>query len=498
MIKHWLGNSLWMLANARAHRRCRLARRDPRRAQERLLFGFLRRNGDTEYGRRHRYAKIRTVREFQEAVPIVRYENLEPWIGRIREGHANVLTAEPVLMMEKTSGSSGPAKYIPYTASLRREFQEAVGAWMYDLFTHRLALLGGAQYWSISPVAREREVTPGGLPVGFDDDTAYLDPFSRAVTGWVMAVPGGVGRAPDWEACRRATLDHLMRCRDLRFISVWNPSFLSILVRGLPAGTKPRDLWPDLAVISCWTDGASARFVAELRALFPGVEIQGKGLLATEGVVSFPEASRPAPSLAITSHFLEFVDEDGRARLVDELEAGATYSVVLTTGGGFARYALGDRVEVVAPGAVRFVGRAGGVSDLCGEKLSEAFVAPLLDEAAARFGLGGFVMLAPEWADPPRYVLLSDSDAAKAAADWLETRLRAAVHYGYCRRLGQLGPVEGIRIPGAADRYLRACAALGRRAGGVKPPGLCRELGWRRRLEGAEGAVERNAFAQLA
>ena len=53
----------------------------------------------------------------------------------------------------------------------------------------------------------------------------------------------------------------------------------------------------------------SARFLPELRALFPGVEIQGKGLLATEGVISIPLMGRPAPVPAVTSHFLEFLDE---------------------------------------------------------------------------------------------------------------------------------------------------------------------------------------------
>src|SRR5438046_2976776 len=94
--------------------------------------------------------------------------NARAWLRyRHARGEPGVLTTEPVVMMEKTSGSAGAAKYVPYTASLRREFQEAVGAWMFDLFTRRPGLLAGAQYWSISPAARQREFTPGGLPVGF-------------------------------------------------------------------------------------------------------------------------------------------------------------------------------------------------------------------------------------------------------------------------------------------------------------------------------------------
>src|SRR5262249_13673533 len=149
-------------------------------------------------------------------------------------------------------------------------------------------------------------------------------------------------RIPDMEENRRVTLRHLMRCPDLRFLSVWNPSFLTTLMSRLPAGTRPLDYWPRLELISCWTSAISARFLPELKELFPGVEIQGKGLLATEGVVTFPELGRPAPSPAVTSHFLEFVGDDGKARPVDELETGARYRVLITTGGGLARYDLGD------------------------------------------------------------------------------------------------------------------------------------------------------------
>jgi hypothetical protein len=485
MIRCLLTNALWMASSAPAAWRFHRAWRDPRRHQQRLLAEFLRRNAETAYGRKHRYGKLLTVEQFQESVPIVSYDHLEPWIERIRRGEPNVLTAEPVVAVEKTSGSAGAAKYIPYTRTLLREFGRAIGAWMYDLFRHEPSLLGGRHYWAISPLARRPEVTPGGVPVGLDD-AAYLGRLSRWVSRAVMAVPGDVGRAADIEACRRATLAHLARCPDLRLISVWNPSFLTILVDRLPPGTRPSELWPKLRLISCWTSAGATRFVGELKERFPGVTIQGKGLLATEGVVSVPLVGRPAPAPAITSHFLEFVGDDGRARLVDELEVGRRYRVLMTTGGGLARYSLGDLVEVVAPRAIEFVGKADNVSDLCGEKLSEGFVGRVLDEVAARRGLASFLMLAPEWSRPPRYLLFAETPDAPAIADEVETALRASVHYDYCRRLEQLGPLQGVAVRHATEGYLRGCEALGQRASTVKPACLRRELGWRERLEATD------------
>jgi hypothetical protein len=490
MIGCLLANGLGTLANAPAYLRFRRALRQPRQTQQRLLLRFLRRNAGSEYGRRHGYAAIRSVREFQERVPIVTYDDLEPWVERICNGQPNVLTTDPVLRLEKTSGSSAAVKYIPYTASLLAEFQSAVGAWMLDLFTRRPRLLGGAQYWSISPAAREKEVTSGGLSVGFDDDTDYFRPLERWLLRQVIAVPGSVCRVPDIETNRWLTLDYLTRCRHLRFISVWSPSFLTLLMSRLPAGTRPRDLWPDLQLISCWTSGGSARYVAELRDLFPGVEIQGKGLLATEGAVSIPLVGGPAPVPALTSHFLEFVGADGRARLVDEVEVGARYRVLLTTGAGFARYALGDLVEVMAPCAIEFVGRADSVSDLCGEKLNETFVGRVLEEAASEFGLRGFVMLAPEESRPPRYLLFVEPPADAALASFVDRRLRSAFHYDYCRKLGQLGPIEVVRVLNAADRYLQGCIALGQRAGNVKPAYLRCEFNWREWLDAGAAPIE--------
>src|SRR5690606_36641210 len=103
-------------------------------------------------------------------------------------------------------------------------------------------------------------------------------------------------------------------------------------------------------------------------------------LLATAAVVTIPyETMKP---VAITSHFFEFRDHRGDIRRAHELEHGHMYEVIVTNGAGLWRYALGDMVEcdghLADTPSLRFLGRKGNVSDLRGEKLSEAFVAESL------------------------------------------------------------------------------------------------------------------------
>src|SRR5580704_7845901 len=121
-------HAAWLASCWAPYRSLRRAQKNPAVAQAALLDRLLRANASSAYGQKFGFGRLRTAREFQSAVPIVGYEEIRPWVERIKAGEQAVLTEEPVLMLEKTSGSSSAAKYIPYTASLRREFQRAVGA----------------------------------------------------------------------------------------------------------------------------------------------------------------------------------------------------------------------------------------------------------------------------------------------------------------------------------------------------------------------------------
>ena len=522
-------NYAWMLSCRGELRAYHRATRDVENAQWKLLREILQRNGATEYGRLHGFGSIRDAREFQDRVPTADYEQLQPWIQRIAAGERNVLTRDPVRLLEPTSGTSGGEKLIPYSAPLRRQFQRGVSAWIADLFTHRLAVRRGRAYWSLSPPLGPKRHSLGGIPIGFDDDSAYLSGVQRRLVERVLVTPPASSRMADLEGLRYDTLRCLLAAADLSLISVWSPTFLTALLAPLPEwadricfdlehesrqgarraaelraifhgasnlAEQLQQIWPHLALISCWTDSAAERFVPSLAALFPQIEIQPKGLLATEGFVSFPLVGRPGAALALRSHFFEFEPasaESASPRLAHELEPGGHYRVLLTTGGGLYRYPLRDEIEVVGfhqqcP-LLRFVGKVDQVSDLVGEKLSATHVNLALDQALHSCGLApSFAMLAPIDGPPPRYRLylelatpLDDESLSTLVAD-LQQRLETNPHYRYAVQWRQLSQVEICLLAGrggaAWEVYERQRLAQGQRMGNVKPTALDGWTGW--------------------
>lgn len=458
-------NGAWLASSLPAALAFHADLRRAHEVQERVLLRIVRRNAQTEFGRAHDFASIRSVRDYQERVPVRTYDEF----GEVP------LTASPVTHYEQTSGSSGASKRIPYTRELRAEMGRAIAPWIVDLLREHPAAFAGEAYWSVSPVMSAADSTT---------DEEYLGPVRAKFVRAVQAVSRDVRFIQDLEAFRRATLEQLLRCRSLSLISVWHPSFLLLLLGDLRE--RAAELWPKLRVISCWSDANAARDAAELARVFPDVHIQPKGLLSTEGFVSIPLAGSEAPALAYRSHFYELRDAAGRVIRATEGEAGARYGVVLTTGAGLYRYDTEDLVDIVgfrkACPLLRFVGRARHVSDHYGEKLHEVFVRERLErvlrDVPVRFAMVGF-----EGDGYALFVETSvDAGVLRDIASALDEAMRENMHYDYCRRLGQLRELRVFRVFGVGSATYLEFA--GQRLGDVKPPALDGRDGWSGRFRG--------------
>jgi len=484
----------------------------PEQTQERILQRLLKANSDCAFGRAHNFARISDSTKFRDSVPIHSYSQLQPWIQRAQNESEPILTSRPPLFFERTSGSSALQKAIPYTRDFLSEMHRALGVWLADMYRQVPGISHGSGYWSMSPPLQVPVAGANGIYVGSASDLEYLSGSNIAGLAGTLLIPEFAGDLSHW---RRQTLLTLVADADLSFISVWSPTFLTSLLQPvfdcetaenerafawlidkLPATRRfalrrarsqgvCTELWPQLAAVSCWMDGPSRNYSAQLAARFPQAQWLPKGLFATEGVVSVPFGDEPGCPLAIGSHYLEFLCEDGSVRNAHSLCLGQSAQVLLTTGGGLYRYALGDRVRVVgmlgATPRVEFVGRAEVVSDLVGEKLDEQMVQSIIDRCITTAGAACLMPNAS--ATPAHYLaLVATSEDLDAAALGLafESALCNSFHYNQARSLGQLGPLRVRLLNGGVDllaQVLQQAAELsGIRAGDVKPRPLINRL----------------------
>ncbi len=468
------------------------------RVQAEYLTALLKKNADTVYGRKYGFGKIRCYKDFAKRVPLTKYEDYEPYIKAMANGAENVLTSERVLLFELTSGSSGGKKLIPYTPSLKREFQRGIKPWLCDIYTKLPEVRSGKSYWSITPVTEGKSRTKSGIPIGFEEDAEYFGFIEQGIMRRIFAVDGSVKFPENTDRFYFETARQMLNCGSLTLISVWNPTFLTILCGHIRdnakelAKTLPEErrggfiravsenrferVFPRLRIISCWADGSAADHIMELRERFRGVYIQPKGLLATECFVSFPLVGEEGSRLSVYSHFFEFRRlSDGKIVTAGRLRCGE-YEIIVTTDGGFYRYCIGDIIEVLEtypdrPPRIRFLRRGGVSSDLFGEKLTEEFVRGTLIKLRIN---GSFCLLAPYG---KRYRLYTTAENITSEA--LDAALREGFHYDYCRRLGQLDRAEVVQITGAPNKnYIEKLTADGMRIGDIKPAVLSARGGW--------------------
>jgi len=482
-IKASLASNIWRIACEPARRRLSKALIVPQAAQQAVLNRILHDHSSSEYGVKYGLLAGMTMKDFRDAVPVCRYDDLQQWVERMKSGEANVLFTGRAKAFERSSGSTAAAKWIPFNDGLRVEFQEAVRAWMGDLYRRNRSLCGGRAWWVVSPLADHAMKTSAGIPVGLASDDEYLGRCEKIFASW-LRVGTGKAAGSDWQQCLQDTADELIKARDLRLISVWNPSYLLILweliQKRCGGNPDPREIWPNLTIISAWADAGAAGDAPKLRKIFPHVRLQGKGLLATEGVITLPWGDDDAaPVPALSSHFLEFQQwPNGDFFLIHELQQGESYEVILTTSGGLWRYLLGDVVRVegmeMNTPRLRLIGRADGVCDLRGEKLNPLFVAQVF----AKF-TKDFALLSPcPSADPPHYVLSTTNSELSAVQ--VDHALRENPYYDHARSVGQLGALRKFLVKETepARAYMERCIQLGQRAGTIKATAMHVKPGW--------------------
>lgn len=471
MIRQALYRSFSLIAESKI-RQLESESHKPQEAQLAKLRRIIQANINSEFGREHGFGSIRTVEDFQSAVPVRDYEGFRPYVDRLAGGAKAILTADDPLMFATTSGTTGQPKYIPITSGYMKEFRLASVVSGYHLLRTFPKIAHGVALSVASPAEEGR--TAGGIPYGAISGQLFRhEPF--LIKRFISPIPYEVFLIPDYET-RYYTLLRLALTLPVSCFYTLNPSTVSLLCRRLkqyalpliddlrtggatPPGVlpveaagairkflhpnraradylqallssgefAPHKIWPTLAVVSCWTKAAAAFYLSEFPSLFGSVPVCDITYGASEGrgtVFMGPDKQM----LALQSHFFEFipVSEMGKDSptilLAEQLEVEECYFILFTTSAGLYRYNINDVVKVTGfynrTPILEFQYKGGNICSFTGEKITELQVTAAMTRTAEAMNLRfRFFSVIPQVKPEPHYQLWLEPDFGFEVSD---------------------------------------------------------------------------------
>src|SRR3954469_25269717 len=83
--------------------------------QQNIFKSLIKSAKNTQFGKDHHFETVQTYADFKKQVPIRDYEQIKPYIEKIKEGKHNILWKGKPIYFAKTSGTTSGVKYIPIT-----------------------------------------------------------------------------------------------------------------------------------------------------------------------------------------------------------------------------------------------------------------------------------------------------------------------------------------------------------------------------------------------
>lgn len=383
--------------------------RDASGVSEALLMELIRDNRDTEFGKAHAFASIRTAEDYKKNVPFSDYDDYADAVERMTRGEKNILTAYPVVLYALTTGSVGTSKKIPVTDRAMKMYAD-YGALLHQAVYDRwLKGRTGRGYESgksiFMPVASESETEDGtslsnfsgkvyfslkdrlvgkiaGPPECLYDcgeaDYLYLKAFyglkERNVTFIGSAFTAAIYDffvfiEKNWTAlCNdiaKGRLDSQKEIpkdvrrrldQDLKPDPARARELRSIFEEGFDRPVVSR-IWKHFAYMNGIGAGSFAAYTKMLRRFTGDIPFSFSLLCASEGL--FAAATRMESTdyvLIPDAGYIEFIPEEDmelpeeelreRTLECDRLEPGKNYEMIITNLSGLYRYRIGDVVRV--------------------------------------------------------------------------------------------------------------------------------------------------------
>jgi len=327
--------------------------------QQVLLGRLLSQAARTEFGIDHHFPSLRTHADFVQAVPIRDYEELKPYIEKIKNGGSDILWKGTPQYFAKTSGTTSGAKYIPITReSMPDHIRAARNALLcYIAESGNTSFVDGHMiFLSGSPELEKINGILSGRLSGI---------VNHHVPGYLRShqLPSyATNCIEDWETKLDAIVRETLH-KNMTLIS-GIPPWMQMYFDRLSEVSKQKigELFPNLSVLvhgGVNVEPYRARLMESIGRSLDTIET----FPASEGFFAFQDTCHEEGLLLNTwaGMFFEFVpaDEifhDRPTRLtLDQVKTGVNYALIVSSNAGLWAYNIGDTIRFVSLQPFRIV-----------------------------------------------------------------------------------------------------------------------------------------------
>ena len=327
--------------------------------QEKLLISLVKTAEKTLFGREHQFETIKNIQDFQNLVKIADYEDLKPYIEKVKKGQRNILWTDTPEYFAKTSGTTSGSKYIPISK---------------EGMPYQIAAAQSAIFHYISQ-KNNADFVAGKMI--FLQGSPELEEINGIKTGRLSGIvahhiPNYLqkNRLPslktnlieDWET----KVDEIVKeteKENMTLISGIPPWLIMYFEKLIERnGKKITELFPNLQLII--TGGVNYEPYREKMKELLGKEVDTiQTFPASEGFFAFQDDYQNEGLLLLTNHgiFYEFVPleaygkPDAKRLTLKDVELHKDYALILTTNSGLWAYSIGDVVRFISKNPYRVV-----------------------------------------------------------------------------------------------------------------------------------------------
>ena len=398
-------------------------KKNPVDVQYNLLKKLIESAKKTDFGKEHKFSEILKsfdIENFQKQVPVRNYDDIKPYIDRIRNGESNVLWHTPVKWFAVSSGTtSDKSKFIPVSKEALEENHFRGGKDIIVIYSSRYEDTKLVKSKSLV-IGGSRQISSFGNKIYYGDLSAVIIDNLPIWSHLLRTPRKETALLPEWEEKLEKMAEETISENVTSITGV--PSWTLVLLKRILEKTGKKNIsevWPDFELFI--HGGVSfTPYKNIFEKILPSHTRYLETYNASEGFFALQDdLSRNDMLLMLDiGIFYEFIpvenifDDNPPVFTVADVEKNINYAIVITTNSGLWRYLIGDTVRFTSlkPHKIKITGRIKHFINAFGEELIIENAEKALKETSEKTGAH-----IREYTAAPVYI----SDTNTGAHEWL-------------------------------------------------------------------------------